>query len=210
LVSVAAGLLEFGPPGVFLLAALDSGGLPIPVGVDALVVALAASNPRAGLWSALLATLGSALGCLFLFQVGRTGGEACLGRRVHNHSRLPRFRRWFARYGLLTVFVPVLVPAPLPTKVFVLLAGALNASRIAFLLVVLAGRLLRYSLLAWLAWQLRTGYAQLVRDHGWLLLLAAFALFLLLAGLLRLFFWQRERVRMANAGHVSGDPSRIP
>ncbi len=168
---------------MFLLAAVDSGGIPLPVGVDLLVVALALEDAGAGLLGAALATAGSTLGCLFLYQVGRKGGEVYLDRKVR---RAGRFRAWYHRYGLLTVLVPVLVPAPLPTKIFVLLAGAMNASRAGFLGVVAAGRAMRYGGLAWLGGELGEASSGFLRDHGWWMVAGALALFALMAGALRL------------------------
>lgn len=184
--AIAGALASWGPPGVFLLAALDSGGVPIPIGVDALVFVVAVRSPSVGLLSAVLATAGSLVGCLFLFHLGRKGGQAYVDRKAHGHSRAARFRRWYDRYGLLTVFVPVLTPAPLPTKVFVLLAGAMNAPRGAFVLAVAGGRAIRYFALAWLGSKLGGDPSQLLRDHGWSMAAAALALFLLLAAILRL------------------------
>jgi membrane protein DedA with SNARE-associated domain len=204
---VAGMLVSWGPPGVFLLALLDSGGIPIPAGVDVLIVAVAARSAPAGLLCAGLAAAGSALGCLFLFHLGRKGGEAYVDRKARGHSRGARFRLWFHRYGLLTVFVPALVPAPLPTKVFVLLAGAMKVRRAAFLVVVLAARLPRYFGLAWLGWQWGARPAELFRDHGWALAAAAAGLFLALAGLLNLAARRRGRVTMAGASNVEGNPS---
>lgn len=167
------------------------------------MVAVSATSPQAGLLCAALATLGSGLGCLLLFQLGRKGGEAYVDRRMHDGSRLVRFRRWFERYGLLTVFVPVLIPAPLPTKIFILLAGAMNTGRVAFLLVVLAGRLLRYLGLAWLGWELGANFAGLLREHGKMLVAGALALFLLLYLLARFWAAQRERATITNANDVA-------
>ena len=53
--------------------------------------------------------------------------------------RRPRraFRTWFMRYGLVTVFIPALLPIPfLPFKAFAACAGALGVTRTRFLLVL--------------------------------------------------------------------------
>lgn len=199
----AAGLLlRWGPPGVFLLAALDSGGIPIPIGVDALVIAVAVGDADAGLLAAGLAVLGSVLGCLLLYQLGRRGGAAYVDHKAHGTSRAARFRRWFQRYGLLTVFIPALVPAPLPTKVFMLLAGAMNVSRAGFLLVVLTARAARYFGLAWLAAAIERDPQSFFRAHTADLLLGALALFVLLALLVQLVERRRTRATMASASDV--------
>ena len=148
-------LLEaWGLPAVLLIAALDSAGVPLPGSVDALLVALAAVSPHQAWAAAVLATAGSLAGNFVLFQAARKGGEAWLERKTAS-GRARRFRDWFRRYGLITVFVPALVPVvPLPMKVFVISAGSLGVPTRAFLLVVLAARIPRYAAMTWLGAQL--------------------------------------------------------
>lgn len=145
-----AWLEAWGLAGVVLIAALDSAGFPLPAGVDALLVALAAVSPQQAVAAALLATAGSLAGNLGLFLAARKGGEAWLERKTAS-GRARRFRHWFLRYGLITVFVPAVVPVvPLPLKVFVISAGALGVRVRSFLLTVLAARIPRYLAMAWL------------------------------------------------------------
>jgi membrane protein DedA with SNARE-associated domain len=182
----------WGPPGVFLIALVDSAGVPIPEGTDALLLLVAAANPSVAYLSADLATLGSAIGQMFLYYVGRKGGEAYLERHTET-GRGRRFRLWFNRYGLLTVFVPTLVPAPLPLKIFVLCSGALRVSPFHFLLVTLAGRIPRYFGEAWLGRQLGEHSLVWLHQHAWEMLGAAAGLFLFLWLLIR--FQDRRRGR---------------
>jgi membrane protein YqaA with SNARE-associated domain len=205
--SVSEALIAWGPPGVLLLAALDSGGIPMPVGVDLLIVAVAFRDLASGLLAGALATLGSALGCLFLFRLGRKGGEAYVDRKLKGHAGAARFRRWYERYGLLTVFVPVLTPAPLPTKIFVLLAGAMNAPRWSFLATVVAGRSIRYVGLAWLGGTLGSSPSQFLRDHGWLMAAGAVVLFAILALLIKLLGGRRAEATITSANDAPGNPS---
>ena len=144
-----ATLLAWGPFGVMLLAAIDSAGVPLPGGVDTLIVLVAIHRPAAGYLAAGLAVISSCVGCMFLFWLARKGGEHYLDKHASS-PRAMRFRRWFDQYGLLTVFIPTLVVIPLPVKVFVLSAGALGTRPLAFLGVVLAARIPRYFGLAWL------------------------------------------------------------
>ena len=71
-------LLTWGLPGLFLIAFLDSAGVPLPGGVDVVVMLLAWQSPSLFLPIAILAALGSVLGCLVLFHAGRKGGELAL------------------------------------------------------------------------------------------------------------------------------------
>ena len=75
-------LLGWGPQGLLLLGFLDSAGIPIVGGVDALLLAIAAEEPEKAYWAACLAALGSLAGSLLLFWIARKGGEVLLMRRT--------------------------------------------------------------------------------------------------------------------------------
>jgi membrane protein YqaA with SNARE-associated domain len=183
---LASTLIAWGPAGALLFSVLDSAGLPLPAGVDAFLIAVAAVDPRAAYWSAALAIIGSTGGNLFLFFVAWKGGERYLQRHTTSSSS-SRFVRWFRRYGLLTVFIPALVPIiPLPLKVFVISAGALHVRPLSFILVVLAGRIPRYLAMAYLGEQLGEHSSDWLKEHFWHFVVFALALFVFLYALLKL------------------------
>jgi len=190
---IAVALTAYGPWGIFVLAALDSLGVPLPGAIDLLVAGFAASNvndPTRAYCAALLATVGSLGGNIALFQAARHG------RRLFSKpDRAPgsstRFESWFYRYGLLTVFVPAVTPlAPLPLKVFVISAGALRTSFRRFLGVILAARTIRYFFLAWLGIQLGQDAPDFLRRNGWTFVGVALMLALMLVFLKR---WNDRR-----------------
>jgi len=163
---LALWLQAFGPAGVFATALIDSAGMPLPTGVDVILVLTAITNPALSALSAFLAVLGSAIGCMILFLIARKGGEVYLER----HASTPRalkFRAWFGHYGLLTVFIPALVPIPLPVKVFVLSAGALGVRPRSFLLTLLAARIPRYFGLAYLGARMGDDALPWLKAHAW-------------------------------------------
>jgi membrane protein DedA with SNARE-associated domain len=187
-------LIGWGPLGVFVFALLDSAGVPLVGGVDALLLTVSVLRPELAYLSAAGAVLGSLLGSWFLFALARKGGEAYLRR----HTITPRGRRlrdWFQHYGLITVFIPALLPIPLPLKIPVLCAGALGVSRRAFLGVLALARLPRYFGLAWLGRQLGDGAGQWLRTHAWHIVAFALALFVILFGLV----WWKDRQRPRTA-----------
>ncbi|MEO8594668.1 MAG: VTT domain-containing protein [Candidatus Solibacter sp.] len=142
--SIGNTLLAFGPLGLFVIALVDSLGVPLVGGVDALLLVLAWKTPQLAYLGATAATLGSLAGNLLLFFAGRYGVRRFAGEEVPA-GKLHKFRLWFQRYGLLTVFVPCVTPfLPLPLKVFVFSAGAIRTPLSRFVLVVLTGRVLRY------------------------------------------------------------------
>lgn len=177
--------MAWGAAGLLPLALADSAGIPLPGGVDAMLIAVAAMRPGAAYFSATLATAGSLAGCMILFYIARKGGERYLERHIQSGKGL-KFRRWFQRYGLVTVFVPALSPVPLPTKVFVILAGALDIHWRPFAAVVLAARIPRYFGLAYLGMRLGADSGAWVRAHAWQIAGLALALFLVVLAALRL------------------------
>jgi membrane protein DedA with SNARE-associated domain len=182
-------LIAYGPWGVLLLSVIDSAGIPIPSGVDALVVTVAASSvkaPQLAYFTALLAVLGSAAGNVALFMAARHG------RRLFSKSDPPpgkrqRFQQWFQRYGLLSVFVPAVTPVvPFPLKVFVASAGALHTPFSRFLTVILMARIIRYFGEAWLGIQLGEDAKGFLIRNGWTIAGVALAATLALVFVVRL------------------------
>ncbi len=172
---IATILTSWGAPGLFLLAVFDSAGVPLPAAVDALLVATAIVNPSAAYFSAFCAVLGSAIGSVVLFYLARKGGQAYLNRVIASEGGA-KFRIWFQTYGLITVFIPALLPIPLPLKVFVISAGAMGVSPMKYLIVVLAARIPRYFGLAWLGAQYGEQTMPWIKSHVWHLLLFALCL----------------------------------
>jgi undecaprenyl-diphosphatase len=171
--------VSWGPLGVFFLAILDSAGIPMVGGVDALIVLVAVYDPRQGYAAAVAAIVGSILGNLILFFIARKGGEQYL-QRYTSHGRGASLRAWFIRYGLLTIFVPALILVPLPLKLFVISAGALDGNVVRFVMVLAAARIPRYLFLAWLGTRLGKDTLPFLRHHAWQIALFGMALFLVL------------------------------
>jgi membrane protein YqaA with SNARE-associated domain len=103
-----------------------------------------------------------------------------------------KFRGWFRRYGLITVFIPALLPIPLPLKVFVISAGVLHTPFSHFLGVILSARMVRYFGEAWLGVAMGENAQGFLTSHGWTLTGIALLLALLLVGLIK--FADRRRV----------------
>ncbi len=177
--NIANFLVSVGPWGLLVLAFLDSTGVPIPNALDAYLVFLAAKDPPRAYWYATLAVAGSMIGNAALFLVARRGGRRFLQRAEHGRSQ--RFRRWFDRFGLVTVFVPCLMPIPMPLKIFVICAGALNTPFAAFLVVILVARIPRYFGEAWLGVRLGKESTTFLRTHVWQFVVTAIALFVFLS-----------------------------
>src|SRR5439155_7333395 len=83
------------------------------------------------------------IGCLLLYSIMRRGGQALLRRRFKPEHIL-RAERAYARFGILALAVPAVLPPPLPFKIFVATAGTLEYPRWRFLITVMIARSLRY------------------------------------------------------------------
>ena len=154
-------------------------------GVDAIIILIAIADQSQAYSAAVAAMAGSLIGCWLLFLAARKGGEAYL----HHHTVSPRearFRAWFQEYGLLTIFVPALVPIPLPLKIFIISAGALGVPPVRFLSVLTAARIPRYLFLAWLGTRLGKDTIPYLRAHIWELVILALLLFAILYLVIRL------------------------
>jgi len=185
--SIGDALQAFGPLGIFVIALLDSLGVPLVGGVDILLLIIAVKTPHVAYWAAGTATLGSLVGNLLLFHGARIGVNRFGGAEVPDGKR-QKFRLWFQRYGLLTVFIPAVTPfVPLPLKVFVISAGALHTSFPRFLGVVLLARVIRYFGEAYLGIQLGEDAHSFLTRNAWNILGIALAIVLVLVGLIKWF-----------------------
>jgi len=132
--------------GMFLVAVADSSFLSIPEGNDLLIVILSTGKTwdRMAYYVAMT-ILGSTIGCLLLYAVGRKGGSPLLRRRFSAQA-VERAESLFRRYGLLTVVIPSVLPPPCPFKIFVFSAGVFRVGLPGFLTAVAVGRTIRYSM----------------------------------------------------------------
>ncbi len=130
-------------PAMILIGALDSSLLSLPEVNDYLVVARCYTHPRAVFLFPMFAAIGSVLGCSLLYAILSRGGRAVLHRRF-KVEHIERVERAYARFGILALAVPALLPPPMPFKIFVATAGALQFPRRKFLLTILLARSLRY------------------------------------------------------------------
>jgi membrane protein YqaA with SNARE-associated domain len=143
--------INLGAGGLFLVSVLDSSIIPLPVPgtTDLLLLWLVSHNGNP--WEmACCAIAGSLVGGYTSWHLGKKGGEAALTRWVPKRI-LRRIVGWVKRHPILAVFLPAILPPPIPLSPFILAAGALGVARKPFLLAFGAARILRYSFVAWMA-----------------------------------------------------------
>src|SRR3974390_2987756 len=156
-------IAKFGLWGVGLVALLDSSTIPVPM--DAILSVYIWNNKSHFVLCCLLASVGSAIGGLLPYGLGRAGGELFLLKRV-NRAHYERLRLRFEKQEFLALAIPSALPPPTPWKAFVFAAGVFEMRVVPFMLAVFTGRLVRWLLLSLLVIKLGPGAVAVVEHHA--------------------------------------------
>jgi membrane protein YqaA with SNARE-associated domain len=183
-------MLKLGFWGACAAALLDSSSIPIPMDI---LVAGWVWNDKGRFWLyVIMASIGSAIGGLVPYGIGRAGGELFLMKRV-NRERYEQLRERFEKQEFLAVMIPSMLPPPTPWKIFVFAAGVFEMRILPYIAAVAAGRLVRWTILSLLVLKLGPGAVGLVQHHA----LTALAVVAGLAAIALLWWWMRTRRRAA-------------
>jgi membrane protein YqaA with SNARE-associated domain len=149
LLSLGSWLERLGGLGLILLGLADNSVVPMPGSMDALTIVLSAHQKDWWPYYAIMATIGGIVGAYVTYGLGFKSGEQALEKKV-SKKQAERIYKLFERYGFWSLFVPALLPPPVPYSPFLLVAGALKYPKRYFLVAVGLARAIRYTLLAWL------------------------------------------------------------
>ncbi len=198
IVSVAVWLQQFvlgvplyvAAPAMVIIGALDSSLISLPEINDYLVIIRCANDHSAVFYFPFFAALGSVLGCLLLYSIMRRGGQAVLRRRFSS-AHIERVEQVYARYGFLALAIPALLPPPMPFKVFVATAGALEYPRWRFVTTIMIARSVRYYVEGLLAVFYGKLVLQFMEEYGvQIVLVVALVCFI---GIIAYLIWKRLR-----------------
>jgi membrane protein YqaA with SNARE-associated domain len=170
-VAFAGGL---GAPGLFLISFLDSSVLTFPVINDLLLIELSIQHPARMPLYALMAALGSVLGCVLLFFIAEKGGEALFHK--HAGDRAHAIRHWVVQNGFWGMLIAALLPPPTPFKVFVVAAGVFEVRLASFTSAISLARLIRYFGIGFLAIRYGHDAMPFLKQHKWSVALVITAL----------------------------------
>ena len=171
---------------VLVIATVDS-VFPISP-LDPVVAGYVWKNPGMFWLYCLVASAGSAVGSLVPYWIGYEGEELLLEKRIPA-ATLARIRASFEKHEVLALVIPAMMPPPTPFKAFVLFAGAAKVNIRDFLVAIFAGRMLRFLILSALTVVFGPKVYELVKQHGWLVLIVVLSL--IAAG--ALIWWLRKR-----------------
>jgi membrane protein DedA with SNARE-associated domain len=163
-------LVTFGPFGLFAISLIDSAGLPLPGGPDAVMILLSAKNHALVPLYAIAASAGSTLGCTLMYSVARRAGMVALSKI--KPARRERVENLLGRYDILAIMVTAILPPPFPFKPFVLSAGVFKLKLSRFIIAVFAGRLVRFTTEGLLAIAFGEAAGEQIKRHGLKVLLA--------------------------------------
>jgi membrane protein YqaA with SNARE-associated domain len=181
--------------GVFVLASIDASSLAIPM--DAIIAVYVWGN-RGYFWVyAILAALGSSIGGLVPFYIGRAGGEYVLLKRVPR-AKYDQLQARFDRHHWLAVLVPAAMPPPFPFKVFAFGAGVFEMRVAPYMGAVFAGRTVHYMVTALLVVYFGPQMMTWMGLHS-MLLLTVFAALVMIYILYEIFRRRRNRARKVNS-----------
>ena len=158
-------LVHLGAVGFLPLGLIDSSIIPLPGSMDVLTIVLAARSPELWFYYAVAATVGSVLGAFVTYRLARKGGEKSLEQRLSAKS-MKRVVKLFERWGFAAIAIPALLPPPMPLVPFVLAAGAMQYSVKKFLAAMALGRIVRYSILGYLAARYGRKMLPFLLQHG--------------------------------------------
>lgn len=140
-VAMLAALKPLGVWGIGGLAIIDSTSIPMPI--DALLIDYVAHDHARFLLYCFMAALGSAIGSLLPYYLGRAGGELFLLKRI-NRERYEKLRDRFEKQEFLAIMVPAMMPPPMPVKLFEFAAGVFEMKPVWFFSAIFVGKFVRF------------------------------------------------------------------
>ncbi len=123
------------------MAIVDSSSIPMPL--DALLINDVAENHSRFVAYCFIAALGSAIGSLVPYYLGRAGGELFLLKRI-NRKRYEQLRDRFEKQEFMAIMIPAMMPPPMPVKLFELAAGVFEMKPLWFFSAIFVGKFVRF------------------------------------------------------------------
>ena len=164
---IARALFRAGGLGLLTLGAFDSSPLVVPLGNDLLMLALSARYHDRMLYYALMATLGSLIGCVVTVWLSRKGGEQL--KKVASSQQLGKIQKQVKKQAAWTLVTASILPPPFPFTPIVAAAAAFKYPRKKLFSFVAAGRFARFVIEGALAihygrWIIRQARSPILED----------------------------------------------
>jgi membrane protein DedA with SNARE-associated domain len=196
---------HYGYWGLFLASVLSSACIPVPSEIfygfaGALCTTAFAEHARFSIATVILVgTVGSLVGAVIAYEVGRSAGRAIVDRWgkwiLLTHKDLDAAERWFGRYGSASVLAGRVIPV---VRSFISLpAGMAEMNRARFAVLTTIGSAAWVALLAGLGYAAGSNWKHVSHDFH----VAQYPIIALIVVALAWGLWHRVRaVRRHNAG----------
>ncbi len=191
--SVRRWLFHLGGLGLIPLGLLDNSPIPLPGIMDVATIVLSARQQQLWLYYALMATIGSVIGGFVSYRLARKGGKKALERRFSTR-KADKICKFFERWGFAAIFIPALLPPPVPMVPFLFAAGAMQYPVRKFLVALTLGRVSRYMILAYLAARYGRQIIASMKEHGHPMLVGILLLLVTTAAAVY-YFWDESKRR---------------
>lgn len=197
---------RLGGPGLIGLGLIDNSVIPIPGGMDAATILLAATHHEPWWYYAIMSTVGALIGGYLTYRLGVKGGEETLQKKM-SKRRANQVSRIFRRFGFWSISVTAITPPPMPIVPVLIAAGALKYPRRRFLLALSVGRGARYMAIAYLGHIYGRSILHWFGKYYQPLLYTLIGL-AVLASLAGLFYWRRSRQK-GNSSRRAGPLKKV-
>jgi len=195
---------NYGYFALVVLSIVESACAPIPSEVTfgfagALCTTAITGDAQFSVWAVILiGTLGSLVGSIIAYEVGRSAGRAIVDRWgkwiLLTHKDLDAAERWFAKYGSASVLIGRVLPVV--RSAISVPAGLAEMKRVRFAVLTLIGSAAWVSLLTGLGYAAGANWTRVSHDFH----RVQTPTIIVLALLVIWFFWHRVRtVRRHNA-----------
>jgi membrane protein YqaA with SNARE-associated domain len=135
--------IEHGPMGLFILAIIESSFFPVPP--DFVMIPLCLADPQKSFYFATICTVGSVLGAIIGWLIGKFGGEPIM-RKIIGEEKLEKGKESLRKYDVLAIAIAGFTPVPY--KVFTIASGIIGMNLPKMLLVSVFARGARFFLVA--------------------------------------------------------------
>ena len=189
-------VIHLGGLGLIPLGLLDNSLIPLPGSMDVALIILCARDSQVWFYYALMATAGALIGGYATYRLALRGGKQMLERRFPRWQ-VDRVNKIFERWGFGAIAIPATLPPPVPMTPFLIAAGAMQYPAKKFLAALALGRIIRYTVLGYLAALYGRKIIALVAEHG--IPIALTAAGVLLVSVLAVFIFRRGSKSHARA-----------
>lgn len=188
------------PAGVLLMGTLDASLIFfLPLGIDFVVIIMAARKPELFWMYALLATIGSVTGAGLTYWIGRKAGAAGL-RTFLNPKTLARVQKRVETQAALPIAALGVIPPPFPFTAFVLAAGAWKLSAWKFLSALAAVRAARFGVETALAAHYGNGIISWMESKTFTIVIVVLAVLAVVGTVVSAVLLYRSGRRKSDAG----------